>query len=315
VRSTPPQQVAGLDVAVHDALAVRVVEAGAGAERDRQDLVGLEPAALAQKLGAGLALDVLHHDVVLVTGVVESRVEDLHDVRMDEARGGERLALEARHERRVGCEVLGEQLDGDVTLEALVEREVHCGHVHPTQPALRGVAPAITISPAGIGSCPVATPPLRRSRGRDRAGRGCDPPACVRRRSWSSARSARSRRTPAVEVAALLVTLASNSRCSVVLVVVEVLDVVLDVLVVELVEPGRAGCARGAGRARRLGRAGLTAAPLVGLHSPTGHAVERLQTLADVARSDASTVSGSPLKVLCSWASASLVLGHSWRIT
>ena len=55
--------------------------------------------------------------------LVEAEVEDLHDVGVHEPRGGERLAAEARDELRVVGEVLGEQLDRDVALQAAVERE------------------------------------------------------------------------------------------------------------------------------------------------------------------------------------------------
>ena len=69
--------------------------------------VDLEMAVIAQQLGARLALDVLHHDEVLVVAVIEPEVEDLHDVGMDEPGRGERLAAEARDESLVVGEVLG----------------------------------------------------------------------------------------------------------------------------------------------------------------------------------------------------------------
>ena len=53
--------------------------------------------------------------------LVEAEVEHLDDVRVHEPGGRERLAPEARDERRVVGEVLGEQLDRDVALEPLVE--------------------------------------------------------------------------------------------------------------------------------------------------------------------------------------------------
>ena len=60
--------------------------------------------------------------------LVQAGVEDLHDVGVDQARGRLRLALEARHERGVVGEVLGEQLDRHLALQAQVEREVDGGH-------------------------------------------------------------------------------------------------------------------------------------------------------------------------------------------
>ena len=53
--------------------------------------------------------------------LVEPEVEDLDDVGVHEPRGGERFAAESRDELRVLGEVLGQQLDRDVALEARVE--------------------------------------------------------------------------------------------------------------------------------------------------------------------------------------------------
>ena len=60
--------------------------------------------------------------------LVAAGVEHLDDVRVHQARGRLRLALEARHERGVVGEVLGQQLDRHLALEAHVEREVHRRH-------------------------------------------------------------------------------------------------------------------------------------------------------------------------------------------
>ena len=134
------EQVAGLDVAVHDAVAMRVVEAAAGLGDDLDRLLDVEVAAVAQQLGARVAGDVLHHDEVLVVALVEAEVEHLNDVRVHEPGSGERLAAEARDERRVVGEVLGQQLQRDVALEALVEGEVHGRHAADAEPALDPVA-------------------------------------------------------------------------------------------------------------------------------------------------------------------------------
>ena len=53
--------------------------------------------------------------------LVEAEVEDLDDVGVHEPRDGQRLAPEARDELVVVGQVLGQQLDGHVALEALVE--------------------------------------------------------------------------------------------------------------------------------------------------------------------------------------------------
>ena len=73
--------------------------------------------------------------------VVEPEVEDLHDVRVDQPGGGERLAAEAGHESRVVGEMLGEQLDRDIALQALVERQLDRGHPADAEAALDPVPP------------------------------------------------------------------------------------------------------------------------------------------------------------------------------
>ncbi len=94
-------------------MAVGVVQALARLLDDRGRLVHLDPPLVAQDLRAGVALDVLHHDEVLAGALVQAGVEHLHDVGVHEARRRLRLALEARDERGVLGEVLGEQLHRD----------------------------------------------------------------------------------------------------------------------------------------------------------------------------------------------------------
>ena len=72
--------------------------------------------------------------------LVEAEVEDLHDVRVHEPRGGERLAAEARDELLVVGEVLGEQLHGDVALEAPVEGLEHGRHAADAEAVAQLVA-------------------------------------------------------------------------------------------------------------------------------------------------------------------------------
>ena len=152
--------------------------------------VDLHRAVVAQQLGAGVAGDVLHHDEVLVLALVEAEVEHLHDVRMHQAGGRQRLAPETRDERRVVGEVLGQQLDRHVALEPLVERQLHgrhpadaeaaldpvppddrCAVSHPVPPVSVAVAVAIARARAAAGA--VAGP--------GRRGRAADVP----RRPWS----------------------------------------------------------------------------------------------------------------------------------
>src|SRR5918998_2011344 len=96
---------------------------------------------VAQQVGARGPVDVLHDDVVAPRVGVAPRVVDLHDVRVLEPRGGERLAAEAGHEGLVLGEMLGEQLDRDATLEHVVEPEEHGRHPAGSEPALEPVAP------------------------------------------------------------------------------------------------------------------------------------------------------------------------------
>ena len=122
------EQVAGLDVAVDDAVAMGVIEPAAGLGDDSDRLVDAEMAVIAQQFGAGVARHVLHHDEVLVVTGVEAEVEHLDDVRVHEPGGRERLAPEPGDERRIVGEVLGQELQRDVALEAAVEREVDGRH-------------------------------------------------------------------------------------------------------------------------------------------------------------------------------------------
>ena len=83
----------------------------------------------------------LHHDEVLVCGLVEAEVEDLHDVRMHQLGGRESLPPEARDEGGIVGQVLSQQLDRDFALETLVNREHHRRHTADAEPALDPVPP------------------------------------------------------------------------------------------------------------------------------------------------------------------------------
>ena len=89
---------------------------------------------------------------------------------MHEPRGRQRLAAEARDELGVVGQVLGQQLDGDVALEALVEGEQDGRHAADAEPALELVAagdavvghgagaPAAALALAVVGAAVVAVP-------------------------------------------------------------------------------------------------------------------------------------------------------------
>ena len=108
-------QVPGLDVAVDDPLAVGVFEPRAGLDADLDRDLRARARPSLEQLGAGVALDVLHDDVVAV--VVDAGVVDLDDVGVDQLRDGQRLAAEAGDELLVVGEVLGQDLDRDGALE------------------------------------------------------------------------------------------------------------------------------------------------------------------------------------------------------
>ena len=74
---------------------------------------------------------------------------------MNQPRGGERLAPEARDEGRVVGQMLGEQLHGDVALEPLVERQMHGRHPADAESSLDPVAAG---DRRGASHCPFAFP-------------------------------------------------------------------------------------------------------------------------------------------------------------
>ena len=101
---------------------MRVLEPRAGLcadlDRDRRP----QPSSGLKELGARAALDVLHHDVVAI--VVDARVVDLDDVRVDQLRDRERLAAKAGDELLVVGEMLGQDLHRHGALQNAVGRFV-----------------------------------------------------------------------------------------------------------------------------------------------------------------------------------------------
>ena len=89
--------------------------------------------------------------------LVEPEVEHLDDVGVHEPGRRQRLAAESGDERRVVGEVLGEQLDRDVALEALVERELDGRHPADAEAALDPIPPHDRCS---VSHPPPPFPPL-----------------------------------------------------------------------------------------------------------------------------------------------------------
>src|SRR5215211_3179206 len=125
---------------VHHAGAVGVVEAVAGVADDAHGLLYAQPLALAEHVGAGRAVHVLHDDVVAVGRGVAAGVEHLHHVRVHEPRRRQGLAPEAGHERLVLGQVLRQKLHGHRALEHGVGGLEDRRHATGPEPALEAVA-------------------------------------------------------------------------------------------------------------------------------------------------------------------------------
>ena len=128
VAALDEHHVLGLEVAVHDALRVRLAGGVAELQRDverarqRQRAAGRREGALERQ-----AVEVLHHDVHRAVGELPDE-EDVDDVRVRQARRDLRLAVEARDERLVGGELAVEDLHRDVAVDAPLEGAVDAPH-------------------------------------------------------------------------------------------------------------------------------------------------------------------------------------------
>jgi len=176
--------VAGLDVAVDDTRAMRVVQRVRQRREDPQRLLDGELAAVAQDRLQRRALQVLHDEEVL------AHVEHVHDVGMGQAAGGLGLAPEPAQVlvARVAREILLlDRLDGHHALHERVEAAEDAAHGPVADLLLDLVAaePARThVSGAARwrGACtrrraparPGARGPTRRDRARRRRGRARD---------------------------------------------------------------------------------------------------------------------------------------------
>ncbi len=135
-------EVVGLDVAVDDAVALRVLEAARRVEDDRERPLDGEPALLAEEVLDAPSRHVLHgveaDGLHLVLG--DADVVDLHDVRVVELARGARLGREAVHELRVRRELGREDLEGDASLERDLDRLVDGAHAAASEETADPVA-------------------------------------------------------------------------------------------------------------------------------------------------------------------------------
>ena len=139
------QDVAGLDVTVDEAVAVRLVER-AGDLRDHGHRVpGVEAALLGQQGAQIGALDEAHRHVqpvALLPGVV-----DRHHVRMLERGGDPALALEAGAELGVTGDARRDQLQRDPAIERQIGRAVHDAHAAAAGDALDAMTGKLRAGP------------------------------------------------------------------------------------------------------------------------------------------------------------------------
>ena len=132
------EHVAGLHVAVDDAVAVGEAEGGGHVGADVGHPVGVERALGAQDVRQRAAVDVLHDDEV---GAVRlAPVVDADDVGVVEVGGRRGLPPEPLDERRVGGELGEQHLHGDGPVEQLVAGEEHLGHAAAPEAPVQLVA-------------------------------------------------------------------------------------------------------------------------------------------------------------------------------
>ncbi len=120
------QHVHRLDVAMHHALRVRVVERFADLRRDVQCPRRRKPRAM-DHLRQVRAIHILHHDVKMPLGRLP-KIMHRDDVRVAELRQRPRFAHEAIGEIRVGADFDRQQFDGDLAVQRRLHGEIDRAH-------------------------------------------------------------------------------------------------------------------------------------------------------------------------------------------
>ena len=128
-------QVARLDVAMHDALAVRIVQRSRHLGNDRANLRALEPASLAQRLLNGLPRHEFHRDEG--DAKLLPRVIYRDDIRMRQQPGRPRLAQQSFLQLfalgRIGKGIEADRFDRHRPPDHRVHRAHHHAHGAPAK--------------------------------------------------------------------------------------------------------------------------------------------------------------------------------------
>ena len=122
------EQVVGLEVAVHELAAVRLVEADGGLREHAHEARGLHRLLALQDEAELLAVEELHHEQPDARRLVALEVHDLHDVVVRQLTRDLVLALEALERDLVLRYLVVEDLHGDARLRLLVDALVDASH-------------------------------------------------------------------------------------------------------------------------------------------------------------------------------------------
>jgi hypothetical protein len=153
------QDVAGLDVAVHEPATVRGVERGGDLTGDLDRTRRLEPLARDQRAEVGPRHEA-HRDVQQAVGL--AGLVDRDDVRVVDQRGEPRLAREALAERGIGPVLGRDQLECHRAPERHLRREVDGAHPALARDALDSVPGELDARLDGVRSGPHASKTPRR---------------------------------------------------------------------------------------------------------------------------------------------------------